>query len=149
MLRKHSLVWTIMTLAAVLAAGCGQKTTQEASNTPTPSASAPAVSVSQVELGRGVDAEKRITERVETFKPNDVIYASVVTNGASPGSTLKARWTYQDGQVVEETEQAIAPTGPAATEFHISKPDGWPKGKYKVEILLNGSSVQSKDFEVK
>jgi len=149
MLRKHSLVWTIMTLAAVLAAGCGQKTTQEASNTPTPSASAPAVSVSQVELGRGVDAEKRITERVETFKPNDVIYASVVTNGASPGSTLKARWTYQDGQVVEETEQAIAPTGPAATEFHISKPDGWPAGKYTLEVFLDGQSVKTQTFEVK
>jgi hypothetical protein len=35
------------------------------------------------------------------------------------------------------------------TEFHISKPGGWPKGKYKVEILLNGVAAETEDFEVK
>ena len=45
--------------------------------------------------------------------------------------------------------ESIAPTGPAVTEFHIAKPDGWPLGKYKVEILLNGQTAQTKDFTVK
>ena len=36
----------------------------------------------------------------------------------------------------DETEQAIAPTG------------GWPTGKYKVEVSLNGSPVQTREFEV-
>ena len=40
---------------------------------------------------------------------------------------------------MDESEQTIAPTGSAATEFHISKPDGWPAGKYKLEVLLNGT----------
>ena len=71
----------------------------------------------------------------------------MATDGSGSG-TLRARWTFQ-GQVVNESEQPIAPTGPAHTEFHISKPDGWPKGKYKVEITLNGTSVGSKDFEIK
>jgi hypothetical protein len=62
---------------------------------------------------------------------------------------LKARWTYQDGQVVDETEQAIAPTGDAATEFHISKPDGWPVGQYRVEVFLDGNPVQAMEFQVK
>jgi hypothetical protein len=35
------------------------------------------------------------------------------------------------------------------TEFHISKPDGLPAGKYKVEVLLNGNAAGSKDFTVK
>jgi hypothetical protein len=49
---------------------------------------------------------------------------------------------------VDTTSRAIAPTGAAATEFHISKPSGFPKGNYKVEIMLNGTTAQTKDFKV-
>ena len=63
--------------------------------------------------------------------------------------TLSARWTYEDGQLVSEGSETIAPTGPAATEFHIAKPDGWPPGNYRVEISANGSLAASKEFEVK
>ena len=59
------------------------------------------------------------------------------------------RWTYGDGQLVNEQSQQIAPTGPSSSEFHIAKPDGWPAGTYKVEILADGTSVASKNFEVK
>ena len=38
--------------------------------------------------------------------------------------------------------------GAGLTNFEVSKPDGWPVGKYKVEISLNGAVVQTKDFEV-
>ena len=64
------------------------------------------------------------------------------------GATLTARWTYGDGQVVDESSQTISPTGPAMTEFHVSKASGWPKGDYKVSIMLDGHEVQSKDFKV-
>jgi len=35
------------------------------------------------------------------------------------------------------------------TEFHIAKPSGWPTGKYKVEVALDGNVVQSREFEIK
>ena len=60
-----------------------------------------------------------------------------------------ARWTFEDGQVVDEKTEAIAPTGEAWTEFHISKPGGLPKGKYKVEVFLDSKSAGTKEFEVK
>jgi len=50
---------------------------------------------------------------------------------------------------VKEGTETIAPTGPAVTEFHISKPSGWPAGKYKVEIAVDGAPAGSKEFEVK
>ena len=84
-----------------------------------------------------------------TFGRRDTIYASVATEGAAPSKTLTAKWTFQDGQTVKEQAESIAPTGPAATEFHISKKGPWPVGKYKVEILVDGASAGSKDFEVK
>jgi hypothetical protein len=106
------------------------------------------VRVSQIDMGRSLNADKTINDNTDTFKPNDAIYASIVTEGSAPTATLKARWTYQDGQVVNESTQTITPTGNARTEFHISKPDGWPAGKYKLEVFLNGSSSATKDFEV-
>jgi hypothetical protein len=63
--------------------------------------------------------------------------------------TLVARWTYGDGQLVKESSQTIAPSGPTVSEFHISKPDGWPAGSYKVEVVANGAPVGSQSFEVK
>jgi hypothetical protein len=107
------------------------------------------VQVADVKLGRSLNADKTIGDTTDSFRPADTIYASVVTEGSSPNATLKARWTYQDGQVVEESAQTIAPTGKATTEFHVSKPDGFPTGKYKVEVSLNGVPANTKDFEVK
>lgn len=115
----------------------------------TPPPAAPAVTVTTVELGNQIGADKRVTQQITSFAPKDTIYATVVTNGSASSATLTAKWTYQDGQVVNESSQTIAPTGPAATEFHISKPDGWPAGTYKVEVSLNGRSTGTKEFEVK
>ena len=92
--------------------------------------------------------QARVVDKTDSFKPNDTIYASIATGGTAATATLKGRWTYQDGQVVNESTQTIAPTGDARTEFHISKPDGWPTGKYKLEVFLNGFSAATKDFEV-
>jgi uncharacterized protein YfaS (alpha-2-macroglobulin family) len=95
-----------------------------------------------------VGADRRVSAPTNAFRPTDTIYASVVTTGSAPSATLTARFTYQDGQLVNESSQTIAPTGSDATEFHISKPDGWPAGQYRVEVLLDGRSVSTKDFQV-
>jgi hypothetical protein len=115
-----------------------------------PATVAPAASVrvTDISVGRAIGPDKRVTQTVSTFAPSDTIYASVATEGASTSATLTARWTYGDGQAVDETSQTIAPTGPAVTEFHLSKPDGWPKGNYQVEILVNGVSAGTRRFTV-
>jgi len=132
-----------LTLAAVLSAAC----TENPGATGT-TGTGVGVRVSQIDMGRSLNADKSINDNTDSFKPNDAIYASIVTEGSAATATLKARWTYQDGQVVNESTQTITPTGNARTEFHISKPDGWPTGKYKLEAFLNGSSSATKDFEV-
>jgi hypothetical protein len=133
-----------LALAAVLSAAC----TRSSENPGTTGTSGTGVGVSQVDIGRSLTADKTIGDSTNSFKPTDTIYASIVTGGTAPTATLKARWTYQDGQVVNESTQTIAPTGDARTEFHISKPDGWPTGKYKLDVFLNGSSAAMKDFTV-
>ncbi len=112
-------------------------------------APAPAFAVQSVDVGKAINADKRVTAPTTTFGRRDTIYVSVVTEGAAPSKAIAAKWSYQDGQTVKEQSEAIAPTGPAATEFHISKPKPWPVGKYKVEITVDGAPAGSKDFEVK
>ncbi|HXV60439.1 MAG TPA: hypothetical protein VEK15_07090 [Vicinamibacteria bacterium] len=107
------------------------------------------VKVTDIAVGRSVTADKAIAEKTDSFGPAETFYVSVTTDGSAPSATLTARWTYEDGQVVDESTQNIAPTGGAtATEFHLSKPDPWPTGGYKVEVLLNGTSAGTRDFNV-
>ena len=109
------------------------------------------VTVVSVTLGNAIGADKKVTAPAESFAKNDTIYASVDTTGAAASANLGARWTYETATgstPVNEETQAIAPTGPATTEFHISKPDGWPAGNYKVEILLDGNVVATRQFKV-
>ncbi|MET0554884.1 MAG: hypothetical protein ABW221_17715 [Vicinamibacteria bacterium] len=110
------------------------------------------VSVGTVTLGNAIDADKKITTAVDTFTPKETIYASVDTTGTGPAK-LRALWSFVRGEKVakvDETTIEINPTGPATSEFHVSKPSGWPKGDYKVEIFLNDAAVpsQTKTFKV-
>jgi hypothetical protein len=133
----------------LVAAGCGRKDSGATVDTGSRSEVSSAVRVSDVKLGRSLGADKRLTAETDDFSPTDVIYAVVETQGSGGSGELRARWTYEDGQVVDESSRNISAAGGDFTEFHISKPSGWPKGNYKVEISLNGQPVETEDFEVK
>ena len=138
---------------AVVALGACSKDKNESAGDVTPGAGAttpvtPTVAVTDVDLGRAI-SDKRVSDKTDDFKGTDTVYASVHTTGTASAATLMARWTFEDGQIVDESSQSIAPSGDAYTEFHISKPGGLPKGKYKVEVFLDNKSAGTKNFEVK
>lgn len=152
-------------VAAVALAACGRKDETATSSTPAPTTTpapattppapvpvpAPApvgVSVTSLDLGNAVGADLRVTTPSMAFKPADTIYAAVQTAGAPANTTLSARWTFQDGQIVSEETKTIASDGSDTTTFSIAKPDGWPVGKYKVEISANGRPAASREFTV-
>ena len=137
MMRRLSIV----ACAAALTVSCSKKADDP--NT------MPGVRVTALDLGRSVAADKTIADKTLEFRPADTIYVSVETTGTSPKTTLTARWTYQDGQVVKEQSETIAPTGVARSEFHIQKPDGWPAGAYAVTVSVDGTAAGRKDFAVK
>lgn len=123
---------------------------------PTPMTPAPAAataSVTAIDLGNAIGADNRVTAPATTFAPRDTIHAAVATRTSDPMASvpgkLSAKWTYQDGQTVHEDSRDLNLTGDGVTTFQISKPDGLPAGRYKVEVALDGTVVQSKDFEVK
>ena len=101
-----------------------------------------------VEIGRAIGPDNRVTERTEEFRPDDTIYASVVMLGTAESATLKAKWMQASGALVDETVRTISPSGETVAEFHLVQPRGWEKGRYRVEILLDGATVGEQEFLV-
>ena len=140
----------LLLLVLVTAGACGKKeqpATETSGGAIGPASTA--LQITDVTLGRSVSGDKRVADQADTFSARDTIYASVHTTGTAQNANLAARWTYQDGQVVTESNQAISPTGDAYTEFHIFKPSGWPAGRYTLHLLLNGEEAKTQDFTVK
>jgi hypothetical protein len=146
--------FTLIAAAALVAlCACAKEKTSDTASSggaiaPDTTAGKTALRVADVTLGRHVDATKKVTDATDTFTPKDSIFASVHTSGTANGK-LTARWTFQDGQVVDERSETITGKGDDYTEFHISKPSGWPAGKYTLHVLVDGNDVQTKDFTVK
>ena len=120
---------------------------------PMPAAAATA-NVTGVDLGNAVGADMRVAAPMGTFAPKDTIHAAVMTATSDPAASvagkLGAKWTHVDSnQVVHEDSKDLTFAGDGVTDFQISKPDGWPTGKYKVEIMLDGNVVQTREFEVR
>jgi hypothetical protein len=121
-----------------------------AMGTPAPAPTETALRVAEIKTGEGLNADKTLRDDTDDFGVRDTIYVAVRTEGtAATPAQLTAKWTYQDGQTVEESSQSISPTGTTNHEFHLQKATAWPAGNYKVEIMLNGVSAGSKDFEIK
>jgi hypothetical protein len=156
-----------MTLILVLLVGCialfGCKKKEEAPPPEVTPAAAPvetpapvvtpavvAFKVTSIDLGKAIDANKKVTDPATTFGPKDTIYAVANSEGTAASVKLTAKWTYGDkGKSVKDDAATITPTGPVATDFHISQAKGLPAGHYKVEILADGTSAGTKEFDVK
>jgi len=113
---------------------------------PAPAPPAPAT-VTSVELGNAVDDQNRVSTPASAFAATDTIYASVGTAGES-AAKLAARWTFGEGQLVRTTEADVA-AGPQVIAFDIHHPEGWPTGTYRLEVSLDGTVVETREFSVR
>lgn len=160
----------VAAIASVAIVGCKKKEETPAP-APEPVAAAPApapapppapaatASVVSVDLGTAVGPDLKLTASGTSFKPKDTIYAVVGTTTSDPAASvpgkLGVKWTFDyvnngksEPMTVNEESKDISFTGTGANEFHISKPDGFPPGKYKLEVSLDGTVVQTKEFDV-
>jgi len=108
-----------------------------------------ALSVIDVDMGRHVDTERRISDKTDDFAPSDTIYASVHTSGTATSSPVVGRWTYEDGTLLDEKTDNVTTNGDARTVFFIAKPSGLARGKYTLHVLVDGKEVRSKGVDVK
>jgi hypothetical protein len=145
-------LFAALTLAS---AACGKKEVPKPAEPPVVAQPAPPpapLAVASIDLRKGVDSMKKVIGGTMTFGVKDTIYASVSTTGIGSNAMIGAKWSYvkKDGGLVpvNESSQTITTSGPVATEFHITKASAWPKGKYRVEVSLNGTAAGTKEFDV-
>lgn len=147
---------SVLLLVGVLAA-CNKKndttltdTSALGTTTATVAIDTAPIRVSDIQVGKAVGSDKKVGDQMTSFGVRDTMYVSVITDGAAKDAKITAKWTFNGSKVVDQSTQTISPTGgTTATEFHINKKTAWPKGKYTVEVSLNGVSAGTKDLEVK
>jgi len=152
--RVGALTSALLMLGAL--AACNKKndttvtdTTSLGTTTATVAVDTAPLRVSDIQVGKAVGSDNKIGDQTTSFAVRDTMYASVITEGAAKDAKIAAKWMF-NGKLVSEDSQTISPTGgTTATEFHISKKTAWPKGKYTVDVSLNGVSAGTKDLEVK
>jgi hypothetical protein len=102
--------------------------------------------VSDIQLGRSLNADNSIANPTTSFGPRDTINMSVSTAGVGSG-TISVRWLY-GGRVVEEATKKVSYRDLAATDFSLKSVAGFPPGEYSVEVFLDGQSVGTRAFRV-
>jgi hypothetical protein len=102
--------------------------------------------VTEIQLGRSVNADSTVAHHTTTFKPGEDVYVSVVTTGAGSG-TIGVRWIYE-GRLIDEPTKQVAYRDVAATEFRLQSARGFPPGNYRVEVSLDGQSAGTRTFRV-
>lgn len=153
MMRTRFPLAVVLTLSAFTVVACGKKEVPPADSAAAAPAPPPPASVTTIETGKHIDANKRIVDTATAFAPRDTMYVSVVTMNATPTTSLKSVVTHESGQVVDSSTQVVAMPattgGPSVTEFHLVKPSGWPTGTYTVEIWLDGQTAGTRTLTVK
>jgi hypothetical protein len=142
-----------LSLAALAIAACDRPGSRDAeADEESVTVAPPAPRVSTIELGKQAGTNLRVTETSSEFMPSDTVFLAVVTNNASSDSRLTARWTFQDGAVIDSSGQGVARdagTTTAVTQFRVVQEKGWPVGTYTVDVWLNDAPVGTRQFEVK
>lgn len=109
--------------------------------------------LSTVELGTMTGENDRIVSPTTRFSAADAdIHAVIVTHSDSFDlipDQIVARWTYQDGQVVDESSQRLNFTsGESIERFTISNANQWPTGSYTLTVLIDDNVVNTTNFTI-
>ena len=165
-MKKTSISTTVLAaaLATVALVGCKKKedtadnnaqpatpvaTTPAEPAAPQPMTAAAPVNVSAVTVGKTAAADKSVAP-VALFAPKDIIIVSFRTDGTANNVNTGVKLTYQDGQVAGEKTQALNTSGPDTTNVTFENANGWPVGKYRAEVTVDGQAAGTpQEFEVK
>lgn len=114
-----------------------------------PTTSTPPLSVTAVDVGSAIGADDRVTTAATTFDREDTVYVSVATDGDVDNVPVTAKWTSQDGEVIDTETRIVEHAGPAVTAFRVYRPNGWPSGRYRVEVSVADRVLQTREFTVR
>ena len=109
--------------------------------------SASTANISGLKIGK----DKEVSQETSSFGANDPIYG-VATISNAPGKVkVKGRLVVEDvpGQQagpIPSLEKTLDLDGSGTATYSFTPPpDGWPKGKYKLEVILMNEGGEQKD----
>ncbi|HEY0079868.1 MAG TPA: hypothetical protein VGB73_14750 [Pyrinomonadaceae bacterium] len=100
------------------------------------------------------DAGGKYGDKTEDFKPSDrTVYVVAELSGSQAGTKVKFVWTAVDVAGAEKGEQIKDieyTTGALENKInaHLTLPQDWPKGTYKVDAYVNGNLNKSVEYSV-
>ncbi|WMJ70739.1 hypothetical protein [Stenotrophomonas sp. 24(2023)] len=116
---------------------------------PPPMTASAGVTVSSLTVGKSAAADKSVAPAA-LFAPKDDVVVSIRTDSAANNVNVAAKLTFQDGQVAGEQTQALNTSGAETTNITFKNANGWPAGKYRAEVTVDGKAAGTpQEFEVK
>lgn len=106
------------------------------------------VAVRDLRVGGAIDSSGAVIAPVDSFAPDDTVYASVFAEGHVDQAILTARWTRAGDVLVGEGQEVFPLEGRRVVTFPLTKEAGLPPGDYRVEIRLATDQVGTTDFTV-
>lgn len=104
-------------------------------------------------LNMAKDDDGKAGAATTTFAPDDhTVYAKVVLNKAKSGTQVRFVWVAAD--VEGDTNKELKSLDYTTKAFenlvngHLTWPQDWPKGKYRVEVYINGALDKTVDYRV-
>jgi len=106
-------------------------------------------SVTSITVGSTAAADRSVAAQ-STLGTNDPIIVSVRTDGAATSTTIAARLTFQDGQMVDEESQMLNTSGAETTNIEFRNDQAWPTGRYTVDVTVDGQPAgMSQQVEIR
>jgi hypothetical protein len=109
--------------------------------------SASTANISGLKLGK----DKDVTAETSSFAAGDTVYAVATVSNAPGAVKVKGRLAIdevegeQSGPIPGLEKTLDLPGSGTATYTFSPPPSGWPKGKYKVEVLMLDEKGEQKD----
>lgn len=104
--------------------------------------------------GLKIGKDKTVSQESATFGANETVYGVATVSNAPGKVKVKGRLAVDDvpGQQtgpIPGLETTVELPGSGTATFTFSPPqDGWPKGKYKIEVLMMNEAGEQKDQKV-
>jgi hypothetical protein len=109
--------------------------------------SASTANISGLKLGK----DKDVTAETSSFAAGDTVYALATISNAPGAVKVKGRLvidevTGEDSGPIPGLEKTLDLAGSGTATYTFSPPPaGWPKGKYKVEVIMLNETGEQKD----
>jgi hypothetical protein len=109
--------------------------------------SATTANISSLKVGKDAD----VNTESDSFGPNDTIYAVAVISNASENLKVTGRLSAEsvegmDSGPIPGAEKTLDMKGGGTAKFNFTGgTNGWPKGKYKMEVLMKNEAGEEKD----